>query len=113
MPGWVDPETPTELPTITIYPDHFPGVLSGSGGGYVPFPWGAKVRVGAAFLMPVPPSQAMKPAPDVDRGQGRPPGLQIGGTRQASGLVVTLFNPNPLYPYPAARTLFKSGVTNR
>jgi hypothetical protein len=36
------------------------------------------------------------------------PGPQVGGTRQASGLVVTLFNPNPLYPCPAARTLFSS-----
>jgi hypothetical protein len=36
------------------------------------------------------------------------PGPQVGGTRQASGLVVTLHNPNPLYPCPGARTLFKS-----
>jgi hypothetical protein len=34
------------------------------------------------------------------------PGPQVGETRLASGLVATLHNPNPLYPCPAARTLF-------
>jgi hypothetical protein len=37
------------------------------------------------------------------------PGQEASGVRRPSAPVVTLFNPNPLYPCPAARTLFRLG----